>query len=73
MIDLDDYCFVDLNYSKAYLRHLFTTKEALGIQIATIHNLAFYIWLVREARNQIINGGFSKLKTKMINSMNNRL
>ncbi len=73
VIDLDDYCFVDLNYSKAYLRHLFTTKEALGRQIATIHNLAFYIWLVREARNQIINGGFSKWKTKMINSMNNRL
>ena len=73
VIDLDDYCFVDLNYSKAYLRHLFTTKEALGRQIATIHNLAFYIWLVREARNQIINCGFSKWKTKMINSMNNRL
>ena len=73
VIDLDDYCFVDLNYSKAYLRHLFTTKEALGRQIATIHNLAFYIWLVREARNKIINGGFSKWKTKMINSMNNRL
>jgi len=73
VIDLDDHCFVDLNYSKAYLRHLFTTKEALGRQIATIHNLAFYMWLVREARNQIINGGFFKWKIKMINSMNNRL
>ena len=62
VIDLDDHCFVDLNYSKAYLRHLFTTKEALGRQIATIHNLAFYIWLVREARKQIISGNFSKWK-----------
>ena len=73
VIDLDDHCFVDLSYSKAYLRHLFTTKEALGRQIATIHNLAFYMWLVREARSQIINGSFSKWKIKMINSMNNRL
>ena len=73
VIDLDNHCFVDLSYSKAYLRHLFTIKEALGRQIATIHNLAFYIWLVREARKQIINGDFSKWKTKMINNMNNKL
>ena len=73
VIDLDDHCFVDLSYSKAYLRHLFTIKEALGRQIATIHNLAFYIWLVREARKQIINGDFLKWKTKMISSMNNKL
>jgi len=72
-IDLDNHCFVDLTYSKAYLRHLFTIKEALGRQIATIHNLAFYIWLVREARKQIINGDFLKWKTKMISSMNNKL
>ena len=73
VIDLDDHCFVDLNYSKAYLRHLFTTKEALGRQIATIHNLAFYIWLVREARKQIISGNVSKWKIKMVNNMNNKL
>ena len=73
VIDLDDHCFVDLSYSKAYLRHLFTIKEALGRQIATIHNLAFYIWLVREARKRIINGDFSKWKTKMINNMNNKI
>ena len=73
VIDLDNHCFVDLSYSKAYLRHLFTIKEALGRQIATIHNLAFYIWLVREARKQIINGDFLKWKTKMISSMNNKL
>ena len=73
VIDLDDHCFVDLNYSKAYLRHLFITKEALGRQIATIHNLAFYIWLVREARKQIISGNFSKWKIKMVNNMNNKL
>ena len=73
VIDLDDHCFVDLSYSKAYLRHLFTIKEALGRQIATIHNLAFYIWLVREARKQIISGNFSKWKIKMVNNMNNKL
>ena len=73
VIDLDNHCFVDLSYSKAYLRHLFTIKEALGRQIATIHNLAFYIWLVREARKRIINGDFSKWKTKMINNMNNKI
>ena len=73
VIDLDDHCFVDLSNSKAYLRHLFTIKEALGRQIATIHNLAFYIWLVREARKQIINGDFLIWKTKMISSMNNKL
>jgi len=72
-IDPNDYSFVDLSYSKAYLRHLFTTKEALGRQIATIHNLAFYIWLVKQARKQIIGGTFSEWKSKMIIRMNNRL
>ena len=73
VIDSNDYSFVDLGYSKAYLRHLFITKEALGRQIATIHNLAFYIWLVKEARKQIIDGTFLDWKSKMINRMNNRL
>ena len=62
-----------LSYSKAYLRHLFIIKEALGRQIATIHNLAFYIWLVKEARKQIIKGTFSEWKSNMIKRMNNRL
>jgi len=73
VIDSNDYSFVDLSYSKAYLRHLFITKEALGRQIATIHNLAFYVWLVKEARKQIIGGTFSNWKSKIIKRMNNRL
>ena len=73
VIDPNNYSFVDLSYSKAYLRHLFITKEALGRQIATIHNLAFYIWLVKQARKQIIEGTFSEWKFKMIKRMNNRL
>jgi len=73
VIDSNGYSFVDLSYSKAYLRHLFIIKEALGRQIATIHNLAFYIWLVKEARKQIIKGTFSDWKSNMIKRMNNRL
>ena len=65
--------FVDLEYSKAYLRHLFTVNEMLGRQIATIHNLGFYLWLVREARQQIINGSFQVWKTIMVNQMDKRL
>ena len=73
VIDSNNYSFVDLSYSKAYLRHLFSTKEALGRQIATIHNLAFYIWLVKEARQKIIDGTFFVWKTMMVKKMNNRL
>ena len=73
VIDSNNYSFVDLTYSKAYLRHLFSTKEALGRQITTIHNLAFYIWLVKEARQKIIDGTFFIWKTMMVKKMNNRL
>ena len=73
VIDRGNYSFVDLSYSKAYLKHLFSTKEALGRQIATIHNLAFYIWLVKEARKKIIDGTFYSWKSKMVKQMNNRL
>ena len=72
-IDSDNYSFVDVNYSKAYLRHLFSTKEALGRQIATIHNLSFYLWLVKEARNKIIDGTFKDWKVGMVKRMNKRL
>ena len=65
--------FVDIEYSKAYLKHLFSVNELLGKQIATIHNLGFYLWLVREARKHIIAGDFSQWKTKMVNQMNKRL
>ena len=72
-LDSDNYSYVDTYYSKAYLRHLFTVKEAVGRQIATIHNLAFYLWLVREARNQILNGTFLTWKKLMVRQMDNKL
>ena len=72
-LDSDNYSYVDTYYSKAYLRHLFTVKESLGRQIATIHNLAFYLWLVREARNQILKGTFIAWKKLMVRQMDNKL
>lgn len=65
--------WVDTDYSKAYLRHLFVSNEYLGKQIATIHNLGFYMWLVREARRQIIAGTFYAWKEKMVKQMATRL
>ncbi len=65
--------FVDTLYSKAYLRHLFASKELLGKQIASIHNLGFYLWLTREARKQIIAGDFAEWKDKMVKQMDKRL
>ena len=72
-IDSEGLTSVDTYYSKAYLRHLFAANEFLGKQIASIHNLGFYLWLVREARKQILNGNFAKWKNKMVRQMNNRL
>ena len=65
--------FVDTDYSKAYLRHLFTVNERLGAQIATIHNLGFYLWLVREARKHILAGDFRTWKDTMVKQMDKRL
>ena len=65
--------FVDTLYSKAYLRHLFAAKELLGKQIASIHNLGFYLWLTREARKHILAGDFTEWKDKMVHQMNKRL
>ena len=65
--------YVDTLYSKAYLRHLFASKELLGKQIASIHNLGFYLWLTREARKHIISGDFTVWKDKMVKQMNKRL
>lgn len=65
--------FVDTEYSKAYLRHLFAANEYLGKQIATIHNLGFYLWLVRTARERILAGDFLDWKTKMVQQMDKRL
>ena len=65
--------FVDREYSKAYLRHLFAANEYLGKQIATIHNLGFYMWLVREARKHILAGDFKFWKEMMVKNMSQRL
>ena len=72
---LDEYgtSYVDKFYSKAYLRHLFISKELLAMQIASIHNLAFYLWLVREARNHIQAGDFSSWKKEMVIRVGKRL
>ncbi|MGS2740129.1 tRNA guanosine(34) transglycosylase Tgt [Sinomicrobium sp. M5D2P17] len=65
--------FADTQYSKAYLRHLFAANEYLGKQIATIHNLGFYLWLVREARKHIIAGDFYAWKNVMVPKLGHRL
>lgn len=72
-IDEMNHTYVDTYYSKAYLRHLFASGELLGKQIASIHNLGFYLWLVREARKHILAGDFTNWKNKMVYQMNNRL
>lgn len=72
-IDPTGYCFADLEYTKAYVRHLFTVNEMLGKQIATLHNLSFYLWLVREARKHILEGSFGPWKEKMVRQMQVRL
>lgn len=72
-IEEDGASVVDTLYSKAYLRHLFNAKEILGLQIASIHNLAFYMWLVKEARKQIIAGTFSTWKPGMMERITRRL
>ncbi len=68
-IDPEGTSFVDTFYSKAYLRHLIVSGERLGAQIASIHNLAFYLWLVAEARNKIERGEFSSWKDEMVKKM----
>jgi queuine tRNA-ribosyltransferase len=72
-IDEMNITYVDTYYTKAYLRHLFASNELLGKQIATIHNLGFYLWLVREARKHILAGDFATWKNQMVQQMNNRL
>ena len=72
-IDSNGASFVDTTYSKAYLRHLFAANELLGKQLATLHNLSFYLWLVREARKHILAGDFASWKNKMVRQMDKRL
>ena len=72
-IDPNGTASVDLFYSKAYLHHLFKAQELLALEIASIHNLAFYLWLVGEARKHIIAGDFSTWKEIMVRRVTNRL
>jgi len=65
--------FVDSRYTKAYLRHLFIAGEMLGPQIASIHNLGFYLWLVGEARKHIVEGDFLQWKNAMVKKVSKRL
>ncbi|OKZ23699.1 MAG: tRNA guanosine(34) transglycosylase Tgt [Bacteroides sp. 43_108] len=72
-IDVEGDSYVDTDYTKAYLHHLFKAKELLAMQIASIHNLAFYLWLVGEARKHIIAGDFTAWKPKMVETLQTRL
>ncbi len=72
-VDTDNYTYVDTQYSKAYLRHLFVAKERLSAQIASLHNLGFYLWLVKEARKHIIDNNFADWKNSIIKNLANRL
>lgn len=72
-LDENGTSYVDSFYSKAYVRHLFHAKEYLALQIASIHNLAFYLWLVTEARNQIEKGTFSTWKDEMIPKLGQKI
>jgi len=72
-IEVDGASKIDTMYSKAYLHHLFHSQELLALQLASIHNLAFYLWLVGAARKHIIEGDFTMWKPKMINQMSTRL
>ena len=65
--------YVDHDYSKAYLRHLMKTKEYLGAQIASVHNIGFYLNLVRTAREKIMSGEYSEWKNKVVKNLENRL
>lgn len=71
-IDTPGITFVDTRYSKAYLRHLFMAGEMLGPQIASIHNLGFYLWLVREARKHIVEGDFVNWKKSISKQITQR-
>jgi queuine tRNA-ribosyltransferase len=72
-IEEDGASYVDTLYSKAYLRHLFHAQELLAMQVASLHNLAFYLWLVGEARRHIIAGDFSRWQPVMLENVSRRL
>lgn len=72
-VDPNGDTFVDAQYSRAYLRHLFVAGEILGPMIASLHNIAFYLWLVREARKHIIEGDFTKWRDLTLAKVTKRL
>lgn len=72
-LDPDGTAWVDQVYSRAYVRHLFAAGELLAMQIASIHNLAFYLWLVGEARQRIVDGTFAVWKKEMVENVTRRL
>ncbi len=72
-LDENGTSYVDSFYTKAYVKHLFKANELLGLQIASIHNLAFYLWLVGEARKHIIDGDFTSWKNMMLVKLGTRL
>ncbi len=72
-LDPESECHVDQVYSRAYVRHLIHAGEMLGMQICSIHNLAFYLWLVKEARKHIIEGDFAQWKAVMVERVTRRL
>ncbi len=72
-LDPDGTCWVDKAYSKALVRHLFVTNEMLGLQIASLHNLAFYVSLMKEARERILDGTFSEWKARLLPMVKTRI
>lgn len=72
-VDPNGTSFVDTYYTRAYLHHLFVAQEMLGLEIASTHNLAFYLWLVGEARKHIESGDFASWKSQMVVKVTNRL
>ena len=72
-VDPNGETFVDIQYTRAYLRHLFVAGEILGPMIASLHNIGFYLWLVREARKHIMEGNFAEWRDIMLKKVSNRL
>ena len=72
-IDPAGITFADRQYSRAYLRHLAISGEMMAAQIASLHNLAFYVWLMGEARRRIMAGTFAEWKREMVAKLGNRL
>ncbi len=73
LLDINGTSFVDITYTKAYLRHLFISGEILGAQIASEHNLAFYIWLTKQAANHIRQGDFTPWKREIVKKLESKL